>query len=83
MTYRIAGNFRGVQFSKMASLQSFPSLIFVDSCDHAHYILYNRTCFVGLIFADSRLSAKTMKIGSYENFLLYGTLDSLMISYTL
>ncbi len=70
--YRIAGNFRGVQLSRMASLPSFCGLIFADACDHAHYIPYNRTYFAGLIFADSRLSAKTAKIGPHENFPLYG-----------
>ena len=74
VTYRIAGNFRGVQFSRMASLQSFRGLIFADVRHHAHYTLYNRTYFAGLIFADSRLSAKTAKIGSLENFPLYSSL---------
>jgi hypothetical protein len=37
--YRIAGNFRGVQFSRMASLQSFCGLIFADAGDHAHYTI--------------------------------------------
>jgi hypothetical protein len=65
--YRIAGNFCGVQFSRMASLQSFRGLIFADVGDHAHCTLYNRTYFVGLIFADSHLSAKTTKIRPHEN----------------
>ena len=68
-TYRIAGNFRGVQFLRKASLQSFRGLIFADARTHAHYTLYNRAYFAGLIFADSSLSAK---IGPHENFLLYG-----------
>ena len=72
--YRIAGNFRGVQFLRMASLQSFRGLIFADARHHAHYTLYNRTYFAGLIFADSRLSVKTTKIGPLENFPLYGIL---------
>jgi hypothetical protein len=54
--YRIARNFRGVQFLRMASLQNFRGLIFADASDHAHYTLYNRTYF---IFVDSRLSTKT------------------------
>ena len=70
--YRIAGNFHGVQFSRIASLQSFRGLIFADACHHAHYTLYNRTYFAGLIFVDSRLSAKNAKIGPLENFPLYG-----------
>ncbi len=43
--HRIAGNFRGVQFSRMASLQSFRGLIFADVGDRAHYTctLCNRT----------------------------------------
>ena len=72
--YRIAGNFRGVQFSWKASLQTFRDLIFADAHTRAHYILYNRAYFAGLIFANSRLSAKTAKIGHHENFPLYGTL---------
>ena len=73
INYRIARNFHGVQFSRMASLQSFCGLIFADAHHHAHYTLYNRTYFTGLIFADSRLSAKTVKIGPLENFPLYAT----------
>jgi hypothetical protein len=49
---------------------------FTDAGDHAHYTLYNCTYFAGLIFADSRLSAKTTKIGPHENFPLYGSLSS-------
>ena len=71
--YRIAGNFRGVQFSRKASLQTFRGLIFTDAHTHAHYTLYNHAYFAGLIFADSLLSAKTVKIGPHENFPLYGT----------
>ena len=71
-SYRIAGNFRGVQFSLKASLQSFRGLIFADVRTHAHYTLYNRAYFAGLTFADSCLSAKTTKIGPHENFPLYG-----------
>jgi hypothetical protein len=48
VTYRIAGNFRGVQFSWMASLHC-------------------------LIFADSRLSTKTVKIGPLKSVPLCGT----------
>jgi hypothetical protein len=50
----------------MASLQSFRDLIFADARDHAHYTLYNRTYFTGLLFVDSHLSAKTAKIGPHE-----------------
>jgi hypothetical protein len=70
--YRIVGNFCGVQSSRMANLQSFCGLIFADASDHAHYTLHNRTYFAGLIFADSRLSAKTANIRPHENFSLYG-----------
>ena len=76
MSYRIAGNFRRVQFSQMASLQIFRGLIFTDVRHHAHYTLYNHTYFAGLIFADSRLSTKTAKIGPLENFPLYGMTDN-------
>jgi hypothetical protein len=65
----------------MASLQSFRGLIFADASDHSHYTLYNRAYFTGLIFADSRLSAKTTKIGPHENFPLYGTLVMLVCKY--
>ncbi len=71
--YRILGNFREVQFSWMASPQSFRDLNSADVNDHAHYTLYNRTYFAGLIFTDSRLSAKTAKIEPHENFPLYGS----------
>ena len=67
----MAGNFRGVQFSRKASLQSFCGLTFADVHTHAHYTLYNRAYFAGLIFADSSLSAKTTKIGPHKNFRLY------------
>ncbi len=60
--HRKAGNFHGIQFLWMASIQSF---LFADASDHAHYTLYNHTYFMGLIFADSRLSAKTTKISCY------------------
>ena len=70
--YRIAGNFRGVQFSRKASLQSFRGLIFADALTHAYYTLYNCAYFAGLIFADISLSSKTAKIGPHENFPLYG-----------
>ncbi len=69
----MAGKFRGVQFSQMASLQSFRNLIFADAGDHAHYTLYKHTYFVGQIFVGSRLSMKTEKIGPHENFPLYGS----------
>jgi hypothetical protein len=58
LKYRIAENFCGVQFSRMASLQS---LIFADMCDRA----VQSYLFAGLIFVDSRLSAKTAKISRY------------------
>jgi hypothetical protein len=56
----------------MASLQGFRGLIFADAHHHVH-VLYNRAYFAGLIFADSRLSAKTAKIGPLEKFSLYGS----------
>jgi hypothetical protein len=82
LEYRIAGNFHGVQFSRMANLQSFRGLIFTDTCDHAHCTLYNRTYSAGLIFADSRPSAKSVKIGPHENFPLYGMLLPGKVVYT-
>ena len=51
---------------------NFRGLIFADAHTHAHYTLYSRAYFVGLIFTDSCLSAKTTKIGPHENFPLYG-----------
>ena len=71
-SYRIAGNFRGVQFSWMVNVYYFMGLIFVDGCTHAHYVLYNQAYFMGLIFTVCRLSVKTAKIGPLENFPLYG-----------
>jgi hypothetical protein len=65
----------------MVSLQSFRGLIFADACDHAHYTPYNHTYFAGLIFADSRLSAKTAKIGPHEIFSLYGNNNKIMCLY--
>ena len=75
MKYRIVGNFRGVQFSRMVKLYHFAGLIFADSRAHAHYVLYNPTYFVGLIFAARRSSAKTTKIGPHEIFLLYSNME--------
>ena len=43
--YRMAGNFRRVQFSRMVNLYNF-----ADVCTHAHYVLYNRAYFTDLIF---------------------------------
>jgi hypothetical protein len=41
--YRIAGNFRGVQFSQMANLQSFRSLIFTDALRSCPFYMYMYT----------------------------------------
>ena len=49
--YCIVGNFCRVQFSCMVDLHHFTGLIFVDMCTQAHYVQYNSTYFVGLIFA--------------------------------
>ena len=70
--YRMAGNFRRVRFSWMVDLYHFVGLIFTDTCTHAHYVLYNPTYFVGLIFVARGSSAKTMKIGPRKIFPLYG-----------
>ncbi len=68
--YRIAGNFRRIQFSQMTNLPNFRGLIFADACDHAHYTLHNRTYFAGLIFMDSRLSVKTTKVSRYTVLII-------------
>jgi hypothetical protein len=65
------GNSRRVQFSWMARHQNFRSLMGVRN--HTHYTLYNHANFAYLIFADSRLSAKTTKIGPLKMFPLYGS----------
>jgi hypothetical protein len=57
--FRIVGNFRGVQFSRMASLQYFRGLIFADACDHA---LYNRIYFAGLISLIAAYPRKPRKL---------------------
>ena len=49
-TYRIAGNFRGVQFSRMIDLYNFVSLIFTDAPTHAYYALYNRAYYITIYF---------------------------------
>ena len=36
---------------RMVDLNHFVGLIFVDARTHAHYVLYNRAYFTGLIFA--------------------------------
>ena len=59
INYCIAGNVRGVQFSRMVDLYPFAGLIFADL--HT-YVLYNRTYFTGLIFAVRQSSAKTMEL---------------------
>ena len=71
--YCIAGNFQGFQFSWIGDLYHFTCLIFTDVYDHAHYTLYNRAHFMGLMFVVDRSSAKTTKIGPLKNFPLYGT----------
>jgi hypothetical protein len=51
--------------------QSSSLFNFANAHDLAHYTLYNRAYFAGLIFADSRFSPKTAKIGPHKNFTLY------------
>ena len=70
-TYCIAGNFHGVQFSRMVDLYYFAGLIFADSRTHIYYVLYNPTYFTGLIFV-AISSAKTAEIGPREISPLYG-----------
>ena len=67
ITVYIAGNFHGAQFPRMVHLYHFTGLIFADAHTHAHYVLYNRAYFVGLIFTVRRLSTKIVKIGSLKN----------------
>ena len=55
----------------MVDLYHFMGLIFMDEHSHAHYVLYNRAYFTGLIFAVRQSSAKVAKIGPLKNFLLY------------
>ena len=62
INYCIAGNVRGVQFSRMVDLYRFAGLIFVEPHTYAHYVLYNRTYFTGLIFAVRQSSTKTVKL---------------------
>ena len=63
--YRRAGNFHGVQFSQMVNLYYFTDLIFTDVRTHAHYVLYSRAYFAGLIFA---VRQSAMKIGPLKKF---------------
>jgi hypothetical protein len=60
--YRIVGNFRGVQFSRMAGLQSFSGLNFADAYNLSHYALYNRTYFAGLISRIAAYPRKPLKL---------------------
>ena len=69
-TYRIAGNFQRVQFSRMGDLPTIRDLIFMDAYRRI-VCLYRHAYFAGLIFADRLLTVKTSKIGPLENFLLY------------
>ena len=80
--YRIAGYFRGVQFSWIVNLYYFTGLIFADASTHAHYVLYvhNRTFFTGSIFTVRQSSTKTVKIGPLKNFLLYGNSVTILLS---
>ena len=59
LKYRIAGNFRRVQFSQMVNLYYFVGLIFAEECIHTHYVLYNPTYFVCLIFVVRQSSVNT------------------------
>ena len=49
----------------MVDLYHFTGLIFADARTHAHYVLYNQTYFMGLIFAVRHSSTKTVKIGPH------------------
>ena len=71
--YRIAGNFRGVQFSWIGDLLTFRVFIFADASNHAITCTctYIQAYFTVLIFAVERLTAKNAKNGPLENFPLY------------
>ena len=74
VNYRIAGNFRGVQFSRIGHSESFRGLIFRGrSRPKAHPYRHVKK-FVGLIYADTPRSMKTAKINTLEDFPLYGIL---------
>ena len=57
----------------MVDLSYLMGLVFADMGICTHCVLYNQAYFVDLIFA-VRSSTNTVKIGSLENFPLYGML---------
>ena len=59
----------------MGDLLTFRGLIFTDAHGLTITCMYKRAYFMGLIFADCRLTAKTAKIGPLENFPLYGIIS--------
>ena len=70
--YCIAGNFCGVQFSRMVDLYNL--WVNFRECEHSHPLCtVQSSFFAGLIFVVRRSSMKTAKIGPLENFPLYGT----------
>ena len=79
--YRIAGNFRGVQFLWMGDLVTFHVSIFVDANDCAIVSMYKCAYFTGLIFAVHETTVKTTKIGPLENFPPYSMLGSHGIAF--
>ena len=79
--YRIAGNFRGVQFLWMGDLVTFHISIFVDANDCAIVSMYKCAYFTGLIFAVHETTVKTTKIGPLENFPPYSMLGSHGIAF--
>ena len=70
--HRIAVNFRRVQFLWMGDLITFHGSIFADAHNCTVTSLYKRAYFAGLTFAVHESTVKTAKIGSLENFPLYG-----------
>ena len=70
-SYRIAGNFRGIQFLQKGPQQRSPDLIFADGCSRIENVWLG-FYYVDLIFVVCQSTAKTA-IGSFEYFRPYGT----------
>ena len=69
--YRIAGNFRWIQFSQMVDLDYFTGLIFTDVSINSYPLCtVQSSFFVDLIFVVRGSSVKTAKNGPLENFPL-------------
>ena len=46
-------------------------LIFIDACNHAHYILYNHAYFAGSIFKVRQLSMRTGPFLKISHYMVY------------